>query len=196
MVQGSRVTTSVQPSSRHSPRERVASLVTGTAREIDAHGPSEMPVWGPILRGLDWSDLRVKQRIDNIVAHIASLQAPSTAANTLGSELFRTHCAVCHGPTGRGNGPLAEELRRQPPDLTQYTARNGGIFPSERVARIVDGRDVPSHGDREMPVWGDVFKAGANAATVRARIEAIVKYLEGIQERAARMRSPRGQPAG
>jgi len=83
--------------------------------------------------------------------------------------------------------PDGGQLRRTPPDLTKYTARNGGIFPRERVYRIVDGRDVPSHGDRDMPVWGDVFKQteGGPASDVKTRIEAIVRYLEGIQERAA-----------
>lgn len=111
--------------------------------------------------------------------------------------MFGTHCAVCHGSTGRGNGPLADQLRRMPPDLTQYTARNGGVFPRERVYRIVDGRDVASHGDREMPVWGDVFKPGSGsiAASVKAQIDAIVKYLEGIQGRAARVTEPRPRPA-
>jgi mono/diheme cytochrome c family protein len=97
--------------------------------------------------------------------------------------LFRTHCASCHGATGRGDGPLSVQLRRTPPDLTQFTRRNGGIFPSERVYRIVDGRDVASHGDREMPVWGDVFKLGAAGSAVKDRIDAIVRYLAGIQER-------------
>jgi hypothetical protein len=75
-----------------------------------------------------------------------------------------------------------------PPDLTQFTRRNGGMFPSERVYRIIDGRDVSSHGDREMPVWGDVFKTvpgGSSAAAIKARIDAIVRYLAGIQERGA-----------
>ena len=75
-----------------------------------------------------------------------------------------------------------------PPDLTQFTKRNGGMFPSERVYRIIDGRDVPSHGDREMPVWGDVFRmapAGSGPGGIKARIDAVVRYLEGIQERGA-----------
>jgi hypothetical protein len=88
---------------------------------------------------------------------------------------------------------MADQLRRVPPDLTHYTQRNGGVFPRDRVYRIVDGRDVASHGDREMPVWGDVFRdapdrSGTDAA--RARIEAIVRYLEGIQERAASLGRP------
>lgn len=110
---------------------------------------------------------------------------PSAAQAEAGRLLFRTHCATCHGPNGRGDGPMADQLRRMPADLTKFTVRNGGVFPSERVHRIIDGRDIGAHGNREMPVWGDVFKSSGDASAVRARIEAIVKYLQGIQERPA-----------
>jgi mono/diheme cytochrome c family protein len=169
-------------------KSQVLEIVTGTGRRIEAHGTGDMPVWGAIFRGLDPSEVRVRQRIDNIVAYIETLQEPSTGPEDLGTRLFKAHCATCHGETGRGNGPLAEQLRRMPPDLTKFTARNGGVFPTERVYRIIDGRGVPSHGDREMPVWGDAFKTardGLSAESVKARIDAIVRYLQGIQQRAA-----------
>lgn len=105
-----------------------------------------------------------------------------------GRQLFRTSCASCHGPTGQGNGPMAPALRKPPADLTQIAAKNGGVFPTERVRRIIDGRDVISHGDPEMPVWGDAFKTsrdGYSEESVRARILAIVRYLESIQRRLA-----------
>ena len=146
-----------------------------------------MPVWGPMFRAFE-SDARARERITNLVSHIESIQAPSTGSNDTGSQLFRTYCASCHGTTGGGNGPVAEQLRRTPPDLTKFTTRNGGVFPRERVYQIVDGRDVPSHGDREMPVWGDAFRrerSGSSADAVKAMIDAIVRYLEGIQERPA-----------
>lgn len=170
------------------PKDRVLAIVTGTDRQIAAHGSTDMPVWGPIFRGLDPSEPRITQRIENIVAHVEALQEPSTAQGDFGARLFSTHCATCHGTSARGDGPLAELLRRVPPDLTTYTARNGGVFPSERVYRIIDGRDVPSHGIREMPIWGDAFRRsrdGLTDAAVKARIEAIVRYLQGIQQRAA-----------
>ena len=110
------------------------------------------------------------------------------AAVARGEQLFRTHCATCHGDHARGNGPLADQLRTRPPDLTTFTARNSGIFPSERVYRIIDGRGVRSHGDREMPIWGDAFKTsrdGLTADAVKERIDALVRYLEAIQKRAA-----------
>jgi len=144
-----------------------------------------MPVWDPMFRAVE-SDARAQERVANLVSRIESIQVPSTGTNDAGGQLFRTHCATCHGTTGRGNGPLADQLRRMPPDLTQFTRRNGGMFPSERVYRIIDGRDVSSHGDREMPVWGDAFKnvpGGSAAAAIKARIDAILRYLAGIQER-------------
>jgi mono/diheme cytochrome c family protein len=171
------------------PRARVASVITGPEREtVRAHGSAGMPAWGPIFSALDTSDRRARQRLDNLVRYLESIQAPSAAVNELGSRLFRTHCAACHGIDGRGTGPMANQLRRAPPDLTRYAARNGGLFPSEKVRRIIDGRDVASHGIGEMPVWGDVFQKtdGATEAEVRVRIDAIVRHLEAIQTRLAR----------
>ena len=168
------------------PRDRMLAFVTGAGRPLPAHGSTEMPVWGPIFRAIDSSDARVARRVDNIVEYVESLQVPSTGVNDPGSQLFRTYCASCHGATARGSGPLADSLRRMPPDLTTFAARNGGVFPSERVRRIVDGREVASHGDREMPVWGDAFKSapgGSSEQAIAARIDAILNYLDGIQRR-------------
>ena len=167
------------------PRDQVRDFIVGTGRALPAHGTTEMPVWGPMFRAFE-SDARVRERITNLVSFVESMQQPSTAPGDAGSQLFRTYCASCHGATGRGNGPLADQLRKMPPDLTQFTRHNGGIFPRERVNRIIAGGDISSHGSREMPVWGDIFKnlPGPTAA-VKARIDAIVRYLEGIQERPA-----------
>jgi mono/diheme cytochrome c family protein len=178
------LTTLAQRSGGAFPRDRVRDFVTGTGRQLAAHGTTEMPVWGPMFRAFE-ADARVRERIENLLAYVESLQLPSTGPDDVGSRLFRTHCASCHGATGRGNGPLADQMRRTPPDLTQFTRRNGGVFPSERLYRIIDGGDVPSHGNREMPVWGDVFKIGAVADAVKSRIDAIVRYVAGIQERGA-----------
>ena len=85
-------------------------------------------------------------------------------------------------------GPLAGELRREPPDLTRFSERNGGVFPSQRVYRIIDGRDVAAHGDRTMPVWGDAFKSaygGSGESAIQERIDALVKHLESLQVKAS-----------
>ena len=169
------------------PGVAVRDTIMGSGRALAAHGTTEMPVWGPMFRAFE-GDARAQERVGNLVAHLESIQVPTTAPGDAGSRLFRTYCASCHGTDARGNGPMAEQLRRVPPDLTQYTRRNGGVFPSKRVYRIVEGRDVPSHGDREMPVWGDVFRMVPSpraAGGVGAQIDAVVRYLESIQERGA-----------
>jgi mono/diheme cytochrome c family protein len=112
----------------------------------------------------------------------------AAAAAPNGAELFVTYCASCHGTEGTGNGPLARALRHAPANLTEIARNNGGMFPAARVRRIVEGRDVESHGDRDMPVWGDAFKTtrdGRSRETADARIGAIVLYLESIQHREA-----------
>jgi mono/diheme cytochrome c family protein len=172
------------------PRAQVRAFIEGTDRQPPAHGSSEMPVWGPTFRGLETSDARVKVRLDNLVAYIESIQAvPSAPAATEadGAALFRSYCASCHGVNGKGDGPMAGQLRQMPADLTRFATRNGGVFPEAKVARIVDGRDVAAHGASDMPVWGNVFKRApdGDAARVRARIAAIVTFLASIQQRPA-----------
>jgi mono/diheme cytochrome c family protein len=102
-----------------------------------------------------------------------------------GAYAFRTYCASCHGIDGRGDGPLTDSLRFQPPDLTLIAKRNGGEFPTEKVFRIVDGRSpVKGHGGPDMPVWGDAFRnadTGYDDAAAKARIKAVVDHLKTIQ---------------
>ena len=58
------------------PRARVAAYITNGGELLTAaHGSSEMPVWGPVFRGLDPSDTRVTLRIANLTDYIASIQA-------------------------------------------------------------------------------------------------------------------------
>jgi mono/diheme cytochrome c family protein len=115
--------------------------------------------------------------------------SPPTQQSYSGSELFKTYCAACHGTSAHGDGPLAANMKKPPPDLTQFAARNGGVFPAALVAQIIDGRQpVKGHGGPDMPVWGDAFKAsylGSSEESVQARIKALVEYLEHIQERRA-----------
>jgi mono/diheme cytochrome c family protein len=104
-----------------------------------------------------------------------------------GSTVYKTYCAVCHGSSGEGDGPLSGSLRVKPPDLTQLARKNGGKFPKEQVVRIVDGRNpVKGHGGADMPVWGDAFKQsreGYSEERVKEKIEAVVDHLETLQAR-------------
>lgn len=82
------------------------------------------------------------------------------AADLLGKgpELFRHHCAPCHGEGGKGEGPVAGALKAKMTDLTTLAKRNRKKFPAERVRKVIVGDEIlASHGSREMPVWGPIF---------------------------------------
>jgi mono/diheme cytochrome c family protein len=102
-----------------------------------------------------------------------------------GAYTFRTWCASCHGVDAKGEGPLAENLRFHPPDLTRIAKRHGGEFPTEQVIQIVDGRKpLKGHGGSDMPIWGDTFRnaeTGYDEANVRAKIRGVVDYLKTLQ---------------
>lgn len=76
-----------------------------------------------------------------------TLPAPSTKLiySIKGPELYRTHCAACHGTGGKGNGPVAPVLKVKIQGLTTIAARNGGKFPAERVRRIISGEVTWRH---------------------------------------------------
>jgi mono/diheme cytochrome c family protein len=171
------------------PRERVAAFVEGTERLSLTHGSGDMPVWGRVLRGLESSDARIRVRLANLVAYVESLQvaeqaAPARTAEPMnGAQLFRTHCASCHGENAAGVGPISAQLRNAVPDLTMFSVRNGGMFPAERVRQMIEGRGPAAHGDRSMPVWGDVFRQQNSDADAAMRIDSIVTFLRSIQRR-------------
>lgn len=115
---------------------------------------------------------------------LAQATTPGQAAFS-GGALFNTYCAVCHGGAAKGDGPLAASLKDKPKDLTIFAKTNGGTYPAELVSKIIDGREaVKGHGGKDMPVWGDAFKASIevqNEQAVKARIDALVRYLGTIQ---------------
>ena len=45
---------------------------------------------------------------------------PNGDSVTAGRTLFMTHCASCHGETGKGDGPIGLTLNPRPADLTLH----------------------------------------------------------------------------
>lgn len=122
-----------------------------------------------------------------IAGAVAHAQPAGVQVVESGSELFKRYCASCHGSSAKGDGPIANALRYRPADLTQVAKRNHDSFDAEKVHRMIDGRDpVKGHGGPDMPLWGDAFKRsgdGYSEDAVKARIDALVEYLQTIQEK-------------
>ena len=104
-----------------------------------------------------------------------------------GKQLYVSYCAMCHGTDAKGGGPFSPQLKVWPPDLTQLAKKNNGTYPAMRVSEMIDGEFGKSstHGSREMPIWGPVFRSMAHGHNDNAqlRISSIVKYLESLQQK-------------
>jgi len=139
-----------------------------------------------------------------IAAFTAGFAAAAQAENfEMGKAEFQSSCASCHGADARGNGPVSVQLKTSPPDLTVLARKNNGVFPNDAVYDTIYGsKEIPAHGTREMPIWGYQFIPMSNyphtidpaywkmfgpepssEVVVRARILAVIDYLEKIQQK-------------
>ena len=99
-----------------------------------------------------------------------------------GSDLYTSHCAICHGLDGRGQGALAQALKLVPADLTQIAAKHEGTFPDAKVSDVIrNGGAVLGHGSTAMLPWGLYFSERRKPAVGKARIKALVAYLKSLQ---------------
>jgi mono/diheme cytochrome c family protein len=113
----------------------------------------------------------------------------------IGKLEYDNSCAVCHGVSGKGDGPLAASLKKPPTDLTKIQKNKVGLFPFDRLYEVIDGRQgVEAHGPRDMPVWGSQYIGQAVGSTggfgitlkdresfVRGRIIALIGYIYTLQ---------------
>ena len=124
---------------------------------------------------------------------MGSVSYAQTTKIDLGKQEYQENCAVCHAANGKGGGPYVEFLRKSPPDLTQLTKSNGGVFPVNRMYETIEGANVPGHGSRDMPIWGMDYRIKAGEyymdmpynpePYVRARILTLIEYINRLQER-------------
>ena len=121
------------------------------------------------------------------LAFLAHAQQPEIVAG--GESEYQRACVVCHGIDGRGDGIMRQYLKIPPANLRQLAKNNGGKFPFWEVYAKIDGqREVRGHGTREMPIWGERFRAepGSDAKSaltqVAGRILTLTYYLQHIQD--------------
>jgi mono/diheme cytochrome c family protein len=103
-----------------------------------------------------------------------------------GRQMYDAYCASCHGQGGKGNGPAAPALKVAPTDLTQLTAKNGGVFPENHVAQVIKGDSMTAaHGSKDMPVWGPLFLnlAQQDPAKEQLRVRNLTKYIGTMQRK-------------
>ncbi len=67
-------------------------------------------------------------------------------------KLFQTYCAQCHGPEGRGGGPLADSLDVAPTNFHEWPIKFGSR-PIDLALTISGGRN-----NNVMPAFGGSLK--------------------------------------
>ena len=112
----------------------------------------------------------------------------SKAPANNGRLMYVNYCDPCHGVDGKGNGPAAAALKKQPTDLAALSRNNGGKYPSTHIVSVLQfGTAHPSHGSAEMPLWGPVLGSADSAPSepnVRSlRISNLSRYLQTLQEK-------------
>lgn len=108
-----------------------------------------------------------------------------------GKAEYQNSCARCHGQDATGLDVMGDVLMKRPADLTVLARLNGGEFPYFRVVATIDGRYlVAAHGDRDMPIWGTIFRDEGTKSfgpqggewAAEARIFALADYIRSLQQ--------------
>lgn len=95
------------------------------------------------------------------------------AGTPIGQRIYAQHCAVCHGPDGKGDGPAAPSLVPRPRDFS------GGVFKfkssaSSQPPRRDDVRRSIRLGvaGTSMPAWEDLLSA--------QEIDAVAEFVRSL----------------
>ena len=77
---------------------------------------------------------------------IPSVALAETGDSTKGERVFNNFCVACHGPQGKGDGPLAKDLTPPPANLTSQDVRQDS--DEELLGIIRNGQPGTA-----MPPW-------------------------------------------
>jgi mono/diheme cytochrome c family protein len=129
-----------------------------------------------VAAGIGYAD----QSSEKLVLPVGKTSASS------GKQMYTSYCASCHGMDGKGSGPVAPALKKQPADLSVLSRNNGGKFPSEHFNAVLQfGEETSAHGTAEMPVWGTVLTrmdVGVPEPEMRAlRVSNLNRYIQSLQ---------------
>lgn len=142
-----------------------------------------------------------------IVAAAGFCAAAHAQEADAGQAEYLVHCASCHGSDGRGSDRVGAKSSAL--DLTTLAKRSSGVFSAYSVYEMIDGRRAIRSHHSSMPIWGCRYESDPvprvwkkrvrgyrqkpleellnlscdSEEVIRARIQAVVGYLESIQRK-------------
>lgn len=96
------------------------------------------------------------------------------------AALYSSHCAVCHGPTGKGDGPGAKVIRQKLGDFTDPAAMRP--LDDRFLFGIIQKGGSQYGRSNAMPAWG--------MKLTDDEIRALVRYIRGMTQPPAPVASP------
>jgi len=132
-----------------------------------------------------------------VTAYIVTLRADQGAVRD-GEGSYAAQCASCHGPSGRGDGPLARTLSVSPPaladlaiqarfsddDLTALTLRGRPGTPMPGFARVLDSAAV-----RAVVAYVRVLPVAERQGNVPSPAAAVFSNVRALIDSAVALRS-------
>jgi len=107
-----------------------------------------------------------------IIASINSVFADPPPAYE-GRRLYVSHCQLCHGEKGKGDGPLAKAMQISPADLTTTVRSRSDTILMKIITgngrQTITGRDRHNLLSDAMPEWKEVFN--------EKQLKALIAYL-------------------
>jgi mono/diheme cytochrome c family protein len=94
----------------------------------------------------------------------------SPVAGSPARALYDAHCAICHGPGGKGDGAGAKVLRQPMPDFTNPTAMHA--VNDRFLFEIIKKGSSQFGRSNAMPSWGMQLSDG--------EIRALVAYIRSL----------------
>jgi cbb3-type cytochrome c oxidase subunit III len=90
-----------------------------------------------------------------------------------GRRLYVSHCLLCHGTGGKGDGPLAKTMKIQPADLTTTVRSRSDTILAKIISgegrQTITGRDRHNLLSEAMPEWKGIFST--------EQVNALIAYL-------------------
>lgn len=122
-------------------------IVTKAARGKQPQGSWERLLGGVLLivSGLLWTYLQTLVPTRYASNPIGRQSAEQIAAAA--QPIYAEHCAVCHGPRGQGDGPLAEFVTPPPANFAIHGWHHKDGEHYWWISRGIPGTSMPSFGD-------------------------------------------------
>ncbi|MBI5876795.1 MAG: copper resistance protein CopC [Chloroflexi bacterium] len=122
---------------------------------------------GAMLLGVALFSMGVVSAPPSAAGILVNPMVPDEASLAIGKTVFEDHCVACHGPQGRGNGPLAATLNPRPADFTLHINQHSDEVTFNWISKGIAGS--------AMPAW-----EGALSADERWHV---INYLQALVER-------------